>query len=85
MVRPAHALITFAPPPPHHFPRLHSLIYNFLKFLNHSATARDHTTARMRLVKSQIEAKTGAGSATLLPEEPEDMVSELEICMWRLF
>jgi hypothetical protein len=30
----------------------------------------------MRLLKSQIEQKTGAGFATLLPEEPEDMVSE---------
>ncbi|KAJ4364097.1 Translation factor pelota [Neocucurbitaria cava] len=27
----------------------------------------------MRLLKSQIEKKTGAGFATLLPEEPEDM------------
>ncbi|KAF1916493.1 eRF1 domain 1-domain-containing protein [Ampelomyces quisqualis] len=27
----------------------------------------------MRLVKSKIEAKTGEGFATLLPEEPEDM------------
>jgi protein pelota len=30
----------------------------------------------MRLIKQNIERKTGAGSATLLPEEPEDMVSE---------
>jgi hypothetical protein len=30
----------------------------------------------MRLLKSQIEQKTGAGFATLLPEEPEDMVSK---------
>ena len=30
----------------------------------------------MKLIKSNIERKTGAGSATLLPEEPEDMVSE---------
>ncbi|KAK4542925.1 hypothetical protein LTR36_006114 [Oleoguttula mirabilis] len=29
----------------------------------------------MRLIKHSIERKTGAGSATLLPEEPEDMVS----------
>jgi protein pelota len=29
----------------------------------------------MRLLKSQIEQKTGAGFATFLPEEPEDMVS----------
>lgn len=29
----------------------------------------------MRLLRSQIEQKTGAGFATLLPEEPEDMVS----------
>jgi hypothetical protein len=28
----------------------------------------------MRLLKSQIEQKTGAGFAALLPEEPEDMV-----------
>lgn len=28
----------------------------------------------MRLLKSQIEQKTGSGFATLLPEEPEDMV-----------
>lgn len=32
--------------------------------------------SRMRLIKQNIERKTGAGSATLLPEEPEDMVSE---------
>lgn len=31
----------------------------------------------MRLIKSAIERKTGAGSATLLPEEPEDMVSHI--------
>lgn len=31
---------------------------------------------KMRLIKQNIERKTGAGSATLLPEEPEDMVSE---------
>lgn len=30
----------------------------------------------MKLIKSNIERKTGAGSATLLPEEPEDMVSK---------
>jgi protein pelota len=30
----------------------------------------------MRLIKQNIERKTGAGSATLLPEEPEDMVSK---------
>lgn len=29
----------------------------------------------MRLIKQNIEKKTGAGGATLLPEEPEDMVS----------
>lgn len=29
----------------------------------------------MKLLKSQIEQKTGAGFVTLLPEEPEDMVS----------
>ena len=28
----------------------------------------------MKLLKSQIEQKTGAGFVTLLPEEPEDMV-----------
>lgn len=28
----------------------------------------------MRLIKSQIEKKDGSGFATLLPEEPEDMV-----------
>ena len=28
----------------------------------------------MRLIKQNIEIKDGAGSATLLPEEPEDMV-----------
>ncbi|CBX91407.1 hypothetical protein IAQ61_010763 [Plenodomus lingam] len=27
----------------------------------------------MRLIRSEIEKKTGSGSATLLPEEPEDM------------
>lgn len=31
----------------------------------------------MRLLKSQIEQKTGSGFATLLPEEPEDMVYHL--------
>ena len=34
------------------------------------------TTAIMRLIKQSIERKTGTGSATLLPEEPEDMVSD---------
>ena len=29
----------------------------------------------MRLIKQNIEKKDGSGSATLLPEEPEDMVS----------
>ena len=28
----------------------------------------------MRLIKQNIEKKDGSGSATLLPEEPEDMV-----------
>ena len=28
----------------------------------------------MRLLKSQIDQKTGSGFVTLLPEEPEDMV-----------
>ena len=28
----------------------------------------------MRLLKQQIELKDGSGFATLLPEEPEDMV-----------
>lgn len=28
----------------------------------------------MRLIKQNIDAKDGSGSATLLPEEPEDMV-----------
>lgn len=28
----------------------------------------------MRLIKQNIERKDGSGSATLLPEEPEDMV-----------
>ena len=32
-------------------------------------------SAIMKLLKSQIEQKTGAGFVTLLPEEPEDMVS----------
>lgn len=31
----------------------------------------------MKLIKQSIEKKDGSGSATLLPEEPEDMVSEL--------
>jgi hypothetical protein len=35
----------------------------------------------MRLLKSQIEQKTGAGFATLLPEEPEDMVS-VPLSVW---
>lgn len=30
----------------------------------------------MKLIKQSIEKKDGSGSATLLPEEPEDMVSE---------
>jgi len=29
---------------------------------------------KMRLIKQTIERRTGAGSATLMPEEPEDMV-----------
>jgi hypothetical protein len=29
----------------------------------------------MKLVRQQIEQKDGSGSATLMPEEPEDMVS----------
>ena len=28
----------------------------------------------MRLIKQNIEQKDGSGTATLLPEEPEDMV-----------
>lgn len=30
----------------------------------------------MRLIKQNIVEKDGSGSATLLPEEPEDMVSK---------
>ena len=33
-------------------------------------------TAPMKLVKQDIDRRTGAGSATLLPEEPEDMASK---------
>jgi protein pelota len=33
-----------------------------------------HRNVDMRLIKQNIEIKDGAGSATLLPEEPEDMV-----------
>jgi hypothetical protein len=33
----------------------------------------------MKLLKSQIEQKTGAGFVTLLPEEPEDMVISTRI------
>jgi protein pelota len=33
-----------------------------------------HRNVDMRLIKQSIEIKDGAGSATLLPEEPEDMV-----------
>jgi protein pelota len=29
----------------------------------------------MRLIKQNITVKDGSGTATLLPEEPEDMVS----------
>jgi hypothetical protein len=29
---------------------------------------------KMKLIKQNIERKDGSGSATLLPEEPEDMV-----------
>jgi protein pelota len=32
----------------------------------------------MRLIKQNIEIKDGSGSATLLPEEPEDMVRSSE-------
>jgi len=31
----------------------------------------------MKLLRSQMDPKTGAGTATLLPEEPEDMVRAL--------
>jgi protein pelota len=31
----------------------------------------------MRLIKQNIVQKDGSGSATLLPEEPEDMVNTL--------
>lgn len=37
----------------------------------------------MRLIKQNIERKTGSGSATLLPEEPEDMVSMSVSCLAR--
>jgi len=33
-------------------------------------------SAKMRLVRQSIDRKTMAGSATLTPEEPEDMVSK---------
>jgi hypothetical protein len=36
----------------------------------------------MKLVKQHIEQKDGSGSATLMPEEPEDMVSNLSCIFW---
>lgn len=34
------------------------------------------SSIKMRLIKQNIIEKDGSGSATLLPEEPEDMVSQ---------
>jgi hypothetical protein len=33
----------------------------------------------MRLLGQSIDAKTGAGDATLFPEEPEDMASPVKL------
>lgn len=41
-----------------------------------SRPSRSVSVIDMRLIKQNIERKDGSGSATLLPEEPEDMVSE---------
>lgn len=35
-----------------------------------------HGYGKMRLIKQNIMEKDGSGSATLLPEEPEDMVGQ---------
>ena len=40
------------------------------------------TNPTMRLLKSQIEQKTGSGFVTLLPEEPEDMVLSFAEHTW---
>lgn len=39
------------------------------------APRRTHHS-KMRLIKQNIIEKDGSGTATLLPEEPEDMVSQ---------
>ena len=36
----------------------------------------------MRLIKQNIVQKDGSGTATLLPEEPEDMVGLLILLRW---
>jgi len=44
----------------------------------HTASFAHQTTqySKMRLIKQNIIEKDGSGTATLLPEEPEDMVSQ---------
>lgn len=58
------------------------MLRHYQKFTLSRSDAPDHDVLRthivprydtMKLLKSQIEQKTGAGFATLLPEEPEDM------------
>jgi len=39
----------------------------------------------MRLIKQNIERKDGSGTATLLPEEPEDMVSMFVFSVMMLY
>lgn len=53
--------------------RTHDLEHIDLDFPSFRTTSADRDLSIMKLIKSNIERKTGAGSATLLPEEPEDM------------
>ena len=39
----------------------------------------------MRLIKQRIEKRDGSGTATLLPEEPEDMVIHLSLLSFIYF
>jgi hypothetical protein len=41
-----------------------------------SVAPRTIHNTKMRLIKQNIIEKDGSGTATLLPEEPEDMVSQ---------
>lgn len=44
--------------------------------LIHKTTSSSVAPDKMRLIKQNIIEKDGSGTATLLPEEPEDMVSQ---------